>query len=478
MSADGGPPDYRAPENVDWGAESEDSSLAQIAFLLDPAGILKRRWVWMLCTAILGLAASLVAYRLWTPVFVAQARLLVTSQQIPQDFVRSTVQESTIANINAMAGEILSAEKLGRLLDRIDVYPETAETETRIALIGRLRANTEMSPERIPGRGETSLIYEITFEHANPETAAAVANALAASFVEASTTRRTEQARQTTSFLRRELERDEAALKEQSRLVTEFRRAHRGELPEELETVLRKLELVARERRETLAEIVDAEAGLSSLRAGGSLQEKSRNEFLLEELRRRLAAELAVHTDEHPNVTALERRVSLLEEKVTADREGGQTTTVEQNREIQTEERKLERLRSVLRELRVEARELSERVDRIPKVAEDLAGLVQKQEVLREDYLDSLRKVEAAALAESLEASRHAAQTSLLDAARPPGAPELSARTVLVGGIVGSLVLAVAVGVLLELIDPVIVSAAQLDQLAKRPVLGAIPRFE
>ena len=146
MSAGGGPPDYLPPEKINWGSEGEDSSLAQIAFLLEPGGILRRRWVWMLSTTILGIAASLVTYQLWTPVFVAQARLLVTSQQIPQDFVRSTVQESTIANIKAMIGEILSARKLGLLLDRIDVYPEAAETETRISLIGRLRANTEISP--------------------------------------------------------------------------------------------------------------------------------------------------------------------------------------------------------------------------------------------------------------------------------------------------------------------------------------------
>jgi len=476
MSADGGPPDYLPPERLDWNAE-EDSSLAQVAFLLDPAGILERRWVWMLCAAVLGLAASVVAYHSWRPVFVAQASLLITSQQIPSDFVRSTVQEDTIANIDAMVGEILSTERLGQILDQIDLFPELEDKETRIGLISRLRSATTIAREAGRGGGARSLIYKVAFEHSDPDKAAAASNALAALFVEVSTRRRNQQARQATLFLQRELERDEADLRQQSQRVTQFRQAHRGELPEELDVSLKKLEFISQQRVETLTEISETEARLVALRSGEGLV-RSRDEVLLEELRRQLAEQLAVHTDEHPNVTALERRVGLLEEKVAQERQGGRELPAEVRRQVEGEERKLARLRSKLLDLDSERSTISARVDRTPAVAEELTALLQKEEVLREDYLNSLRKVEAAERAESLEASHHAAQVAILDSARPPSAPALEAWVVLLGGIAGTLVLAVGIGVLLELIDPVIVSAAQLDHLSERPVLGAIPRFE
>ena len=82
-----------------------------------------------------------------------------------------------------------------------------------------------------------------------------------------------------------------------------------------------------------------------------------------------------------------------------------------------------------------------------------------------------------AELAENLESAQQGSQVSLLDPALPPKSPQVSRWLVLLCGVAGSLVLALAVGVLLELLDPVLIDARQLEDIGEMPVLGSLPRI-
>jgi uncharacterized protein involved in exopolysaccharide biosynthesis len=142
---------------------------------------------------------------------------------------------------------------------------------------------------------------------------------------------------------------------------------------------------------------------------------------------------------------------------------------------IAGERREIARMREHIREADTKVAELSMRVDRAPAVNEELKALEQKEMVLREDYLSSLRKVEDAELAETLELARQGAQVSILNRARPPTTPVNPRWMLAAGGIVAAIGLALGVAVLLELIDPVVVSVTQLTTLTEHPVLGSVP---
>src|SRR5262245_35815373 len=117
MSADPTPWDH-------YGGEDQGAGIPE--FLLDPIGVSQRRWLPMALCAAVGLVVTVVAAALWKPVYEATATLLITSQQIPKDFVRSTVEEESLANINAMIGEVLSAEHLSSLIDQYQLFPKVA----------------------------------------------------------------------------------------------------------------------------------------------------------------------------------------------------------------------------------------------------------------------------------------------------------------------------------------------------------------
>lgn len=463
----------------DWGGRGDEESAAGLPhFLSDPLGVLQRRWRWMLLGAGVGVVATVVAVASWTPMFTATATMLVSSQKIPEDFVRSTVREDTLANVDATLGRLLAQERLAQLIQDLDLYPRDLGREPTSQLVARIRDSIELEPfgPFSGGRNASSLVYGLSFEHPDPELAAAAANALAALFMEASIEQRSKQARRTTEFLRRALERVETEMRGHTRALSEFRNLHRGDLPDELATNLHKLEMMV-ERRKTLTDQIALKQNrIATLYDDPGVRERSENEALLDALRRQLAQELAANTDLHPNVVALRERVARLTELVKDERSVRAAPSEQMQRVVASEEFELSKLRSALSETEAEIASLSAHVDRTPVVGEQLAGLMEKEQVLRENYLSALRKVEEAELAESLESAQQGAQVTQLDEAQAPPSPDRPRWMIAAAGVAGTLALALASAVLLELFDPVVVNARQLEQLSSHPVLGSVPR--
>jgi uncharacterized protein involved in exopolysaccharide biosynthesis len=454
----------------------EDAAGGLPPFLLDPAGILARRWRVALVVTLCGLAATASSFWVWTPMYSAASILLVSSQEIPEEFIRSTVREDSLANMNAMVGRVLARGTLLEVLDDHHLYEEDADRLSQSELVDRMQERLEVAPSIDTTRGVSSLLYGVTFEDESAEKAAEVANALASLFVEASIARRSEQARRATELLKRELARNERELREHLSQLTELRRSHRGELPSELEANLHKLDLASQRRNALTAEIAERESRIAALGSRPAERPNSENEVMLEELRRQLARELAVNTPEHPNVAALRWRIEAQEKLVAEDakaRAGGDIAIL-----LAEERRSLALLRPQLAEAEAQIAELTARIDRTPAVSEQVAALEEKEQVLREDYQETLRKVKEAELAESLESAQQGARISILEPAVPPVSPKRPRWLVVLAGVAATFALALATSVLLEFVDPVVVGAQQLQSLAGRPVLGSIPTVD
>lgn len=470
------PQDFRLDQ---WdGADDDDEGSVELpAFLADPIGVVRRRWLWILLAGVAGLVMTGLLVLSWKPTYEASATVLVTSQQIPEDFVRSTVQHDSVANIETMLGGMLSQENLTALIEQHDLYPKQRRTRPAIELVGELRSHVTAGPIGGRPRGYTpSIIYGLTFEYDVPAKAADVANSLAALLMEASIARRNQQARSATEFLRQALASDEQELREQSSRVSAFRRAHRGELPGELDTSLRKLDMAAQRRESLAGQIAALENRLATLASDPGTVAESENELLLQELRRQLARELAANTDEHPNVIALRHRVARFEQMVAEERTRPKAPSSEIDRMLASDRWELAQRRTQLADTEKTIAILNGRIDRTPQVTEELGALEQVESVLTEKYLGSLRKVEEAELAESLESAQQGSQISMLDPAQIPAAPKRPRWMMLVGGLAATLGLMLGLAVLLELVDPVVVGAGQLERLAERPVLGSLPR--
>jgi succinoglycan biosynthesis transport protein ExoP len=444
--------------------------------LRDPAGLIRRRWPWMLVTLLAGLVATLLFFVLKEPRYLAQATVLVTAQQISKDLVRSTIAGDPLESINAMVNEILSQDSLVGIIEEHGLYSELRDSQTlgQIAIQARNDVHVEMErgSGRRSGRDGTQLL-KIGFESEDPEVAATVANALAGLFTNVSIQRRSEQIRMTTEFLRRELENAEKELREQGSEITEFKERYRGELPADLQANLAKLERLQQQRQSLALQIAEAETRLAML----SGVEGAPPETRLAALRNQLEEKLVTKTESHPDVRLLRNQIKALVTQIEEAQAGGWASGGAGPGGSAAPPGTLEELRAQLASTERMIRDYDARVARTPARQEELTALQEREGVLRESYLEFLRKVNDAELTQAMELAQQGDRFSVSDPAQIPVKPMRARWKVLVAGLVASFGLSLGVGVLLETLDPVLLTAGQLESASGLNVLGSVPRL-
>ncbi len=470
--------------DADYGSDDDQASgaiIAQVkAIALDPWGLVRRRWLWISLSLVLGTAGTAGMYLTLKPMYAAEATVLVSNQQIPEEFVRSTVSGlDSLSNINAMAGEILAYKSLSTLIEDHALYREELKTLELSDVIVEMRENIAVRPGQSIGgnrrRGqENASIFLIEYISADPNAAAIVANELAAGFIDSSIRRRNQQARTTTEFMERELTRAETELRDVKAMITQFQQKHRGAMPMDQETILRKLERLETHRQGLNEQILSEEERLAELRSqsrgvGGDAPEQR-----LAELKLQLVALLATHTNEHPNVVALRRQIQQLEGELGNVKEIFAESGLAHEHRVTVGMRNLESMRLELREIDTEMTDLDTRAAAIPQNTEAFDALTQNSRVLEEKYLEFLRKVQDAKLAEELERSQQGPRVTILDHASPPSDPIRSGTRYLQLGIAASIGLAILAALLAELIDPTVLNDEHLEFVGAGPVLGSI----
>src|SRR5262245_26884636 len=142
--------------------------------LRDPVGILRRRWRWMLAALVAGVAAATAFVARMEPRYEAKASLMVTTQQIREDLVRTTLEDDIMQRLNAMLGEVLSRDRLSALIEKYDPYPELRDVLTMGEIAARVRKDVTFEPAaglRTTGK-EQAALFAIRVEARTPEIAA------------------------------------------------------------------------------------------------------------------------------------------------------------------------------------------------------------------------------------------------------------------------------------------------------------------
>ncbi len=460
--------------------ESEEQS-GLPAFLMDPQGIVLRRWHWMLGVFLLTALAGAVFVALLPQTYQASARLLLTHQRISEELVRPASLDRIPELVNAVVGELLSRDSLIAVAATHDLAERMSIDAPAPVLVKLMRLGITVEPDldlesqrHQRGAGEQSFILATRFESADPVVAADVANELANRFTSILLRRQNRQATLTTDFLRREARSAEEELARQRTRIAEFTKAHRGELPSELETKLASLERMQAQRHSLALQVSDAEGRLLVLGSQGAAGTEA---SLLAELRARLVHERTVYTDEHPNVIAVRRQIAALEAETGGGSSSGGRGATSRDPAVAAVQQEVEVLRGQSREVEQEIRKLEAAVAAIPSLHEEFAALQQREALLLEGFQEASRKVQEAELAESLQKAQQGFQVTQLDVAIPPEQSMRNRWKFAILAAAGAIGASMLIGVLLELIDPVIVAVRQLEAQTGTIPLGIIPRI-
>jgi succinoglycan biosynthesis transport protein ExoP len=206
-------------------------------------GILKNRKKWFIIPALVVLVIAILVAWLMPAVYESSSTILIEEQQIPQEFVRSTVTGFAEQRIQSLSQQILSRVKLWEIVNQFNLYPELREKLTREEILGMMRENIKLETisadmggqkgGRRPSQAAVTIAFSIAYRGKNPGTVQKVSGTLASLYLEQNLKTREAQAQSTTQFLEAELKQLQENLQVLGDKITAFKGQHEGLLPEQ-----------------------------------------------------------------------------------------------------------------------------------------------------------------------------------------------------------------------------------------------------
>jgi polysaccharide chain length determinant protein (PEP-CTERM system associated) len=421
-------------------------------------------------------------------IYRSGATVLVERQQVSETFVRPSVTGELDTRLQTISQEILSRARLDALIDRFGLYPELRRQASREAAIERARRDIQVElkgVEQTWGRGPT-IAFTVSFRGRDPDTVARVANALASFYVEQNLKIRERQATDTAQFLDVQLQETQRRLDEEERRISEFKRRHLGELPEQVAVNLATLERLntqlalnnnnqmrAVERRAALARQL---AGGEPLRAGDEDIPAAR----LARLRLELAQMQRLYSEKYPDVIRLKAEIAAAEEQFA---EAGPSAPAEPavpglQKPVGELDAEINALKTEEQRLRRAIAAYQRRVEAAPEREQEFQEMSRDYRTTKERYDSMLKRYQDAQVAQDMERRQSGEEFRLLDPAIPargPSAPNRN-RLVLLGALF-SIGAAAAAVVLAERLDTSFHTVDDLRAFTKIPVLVTIPRI-
>lgn len=204
----------------------------------------KRKKLFIIPFLSLFITVSVIAVLL-PSVYQSTSTILIENQQIPEDFVRSTVTGFADERIQSLTQQILSRGKLWEIVQQFKLYPELQEKFSREEILEKMRddikletisagvAGAKGSKKRSGGSsGEITIAFTISYRGKNPDTVQKVASTLASSYLEQNLKIREAQAKTTTQFLEAESKELRERIQGLGDKITAFKKEHEGIQPE------------------------------------------------------------------------------------------------------------------------------------------------------------------------------------------------------------------------------------------------------
>ncbi len=296
-----------------------------------------RKWYFILPALLIPLAAVIIAFKL-PPVYESKATILIEEQQIPQEFVRSTVTGYADQHVQVLTQQILSRTKLWEIVEKFNLYAKERQNSSKEDILEKMRTkdikfqtiSAEVQDKK-KGRGanaeSVTIAFSIAYQGNDPETVQKVTGMLSSLYLEQNLKFREEQAQTTTKFLEAELK----DLKEKIELlggkISAFKEKNPGVLPELREFNQQQTVSLENELRRIDGEIQTAQNQkiyLEGLLGSGQTNQDANREVLdtsakdpreryhaVNEILKKLRAKFA---EDHPDIQRLTKEKTELEQ--------------------------------------------------------------------------------------------------------------------------------------------------------------------
>jgi polysaccharide biosynthesis transport protein len=297
----------------------------------------KHYFIW---PAVAIVAISVIVALLLPPVYESKSTILIEEQQIPPDFVRSTVTGFADQRIQSLNQQILSRTKLLEIIRQFNLYSEMLQKYTQEEVIETMRDNisieligaevADQKRKRPGGQGGVTIAFTIAYRGKNPTTVQQVAGTLASLYLQENIKIRELQAKTTTKFLEAELKGIQERIQDIGEKITEFKGKHENILPElqqynrsQAENLEKNIEQLKIQIQAAHDRKIYLEGQLATVNPDSPVKEASPS-TRLRQLEVALCDLQARYPDTHPDICKVKREMAELE-KITGG-SGGKST--------------------------------------------------------------------------------------------------------------------------------------------------------
>src|SRR5712691_8177232 len=462
----------------------------------------RRKWLALLAFAV-PLAIGLTVVAALPSVYRATVTVLVIRQEIPEKLVSTTVTSAVETRLKTISQEILSRPRLEALRERFGLYTDLQKRIPADQVIERMRSDIHLEIKGMDTRSESQapVAFTLSYQGTAPKTVADVANTLASYYIEENVKARGLQASGTAEFLRAQLEQTKQRLDVLERNVSEFKRRHLGELPQQMEANLATLERLqmqlrlnadgqtrAQERRSFLSAQLSETGSLSFAGPGGGASGAPESgPARLARLQQTLAELRSRYSDKYPDVVQTQSEIAaLMRELKDAKAKGGSepassvvsnTATSPLKGALTEAETELKVLRAEESHLRASIAAYQQRIEKIPEREQEYKELARDYETTRDVYQSLLKRYGDAQIAESMEQRQKSEQFRIIEAAAVPTQPIAGPLKLFLIVFVVAIDLAAAAVIVAEKLDGSFHTIEQVRGRTSLPVLVSIPRI-
>lgn len=411
------------------------------------------------------------------------------------------------SRITQMMEVLYKRELLIKVAEEFNLYGyknEASNAERDDGVAGRMRALVKFDEKETP-------FVRVSFADSDPEVARDVTARLAELFIKEHTEKRVVIAKSSSEFLQHELDALKTQLEVKEQSLTQFKQAHLGQLPEQMDSNIRAIDRLETEttaqhemaktlnlRLESVDKAIrdyeDPSSDVNPTRVAADPRLAR-----IKELERQLAGLEIVYKETYPDVARVRNEIRRLQaistedyiaryiEEAPADTNGvkkGKRKAVDpyktellKQREDLVRELELVRLRQA--RIAGEIKKYETRIEGTAVHQQELMRVQRDYENLQKNYQSLLEKKLMIGMAGDLEQKRQGTKMRIIDSAKVPLFPEKpNVLMIMFGGLAVGCGLGFGSAFGLEILRRGFVSAEEIEVTLGLPVLAAISLFE
>jgi uncharacterized protein involved in exopolysaccharide biosynthesis len=313
-------------------ADADDYDAPSLARYLAIA----RRQAWpMAITLAAGLAIAAAVALTLPRAYRSSAVILIQEQEIPADFVRSTVTSFADERIQVISQQVMTSATLLGLVEKHRLYERMRKFDSTEEVVERMRGDikldtisVDITDRRTGMKSVATIAFKLSYESEQPAAAQNVANELVSLYLNENLKTRQQRAAEASEFLAEESERLQKQLGELEARLAKLKQRSQGSLPQLADFNLQLLDRtdqelirVDRDASQVQQRIIALEGQLAQTQPQGAMIGPTGERVLdpkarLKQLRTQYASMSGIYSERHPDISRMRREIAALEREL------------------------------------------------------------------------------------------------------------------------------------------------------------------